>query len=679
MDGTSPIIFVRDSADGLNGKDLFARILTHYLDFGIWKFPYLRSFEAVPTAQLLQGASITPCKEELPHSSKQPGDVETCIKQIESLKTGTDGDTIVIALESDPYRWAAALFATYTERPFVVVTSPAEVIACAKRRLARSFTLFAHPDAIDHQTIADLLEQTYGQQLLWGLVTGRSEADVWLWLIRRFLCELLYTQFEECLVIGHDPKWRPPESKRYIPESELTDDILRDLVETPRAAIVAEFHSKESCGRFGSGILCSLPATLPTHVSDMANFPGCAFGQKCLWGDGARVAVHRIRSAHFVAMSCSSLRLRNRLSNIHCTLGLSIFSGYLRSYIAPYRFIFGHPALLTVAHTLLEMGFSVGAVAWELNAFLRGARLDRPAFLLLGDPEDTISGREAVHHIPSEECTYLKEDYQDVLPTTNFPNADGFQYSYEEVRFNLMRYATSGMFLQPLPQAWDKIACSTRWDHVVESGATSVGQLLKRASTHIVRALGTADATTNLWFSQLYGQHITKHGIATAVTHCPNCGSQAYSYVRKATAASWCRIVRLCGRCGIVEDCEPQQWQWSLDAPETLLSGQPLTVILRGEGKIPKRIVAAAVSLGHAIQFRWMQFPLVNVCTRSNMQRVHWTHTLSVPSDFPALVYYLRAFLLVDGVPHFLSRPLIIQQCRQFSEGLRCEDVQLNA
>ena len=143
---------------------------------------------------------------------------------------------------------------------------------------------------------------------------------------------------------------------------------------------------------------------------------------------------------------------------------------------------------------------------------------------------------------------------------------------------------------------------------------------------------------------------------------CPGCGTTAIIYRSRGGERSeeWERFLTNCLRCGVVADGPEPFTPHELSAPARSRAGETLPIRIRLVGLDAASIVAGAISVNGVGPLGWQMRPeLLPAATTGAVCGTRHV-SLSVPRELPSLVYYVRVFLLLDGLPWFLTRPVVI-------------------
>lgn len=658
------------------GRTIAGTIAQARRQLGEWVVPLLPGKTSAGTAHLLDHAGMSALRRiKVPITEAL--DAEGLALDLGAAAGSGPGEGAVIALDNEAFAWPAAIFAAACKRSFRLVDDLQQAIRQTKRDGARSLTLFAPPSEFTPSRLDLLHDSTDTPHIPFGIVTGRDDDEVWSWLLRRMFATQLYREHQGIAVYGSDSEVGFFDSEAgFHSESDADSQTLEELTEAQRDSVILKFHTKESCGFFGRGIICGLPDREPRFEAGASSAaPGCVSGKRCLWGSQARLPFQQIDAAHLLSLSCSSLRLGAHLTDLNYSLGLNAFAGRVRSYISPTRFVFVDKLVTYFAYRLYRSGESLGSIASYLNAFVKFTSSDFPCFALLGDPED----RPRLEACEGESIASQLE-FKALCKTMR--DSPGNHFSLADVRLeqdaNWERRAQSQPEQhEPVTQPYDTILNNLRMfdqfnffigglkeiPHEVHRDKQADERLLLKLFEQLVSQWAMMDAQKSFWLSNFYTTNEPFHLISRSGA-CPYCGETVNQHKVGDLQAGWSRLIHICPRCGIIADVPTTEITYRLDAPERVTPGQSFVIDLELNGLEETHIVGCAVSLNHSLAFGWKEFPQTWVERTYQKRALTWRKSVTIPESFPAMVYHLRAFLLLDGVPWFLSRPLIVMNQR---------------
>jgi hypothetical protein len=502
-----------------------------------------------------------------------------------------------------------------------------------------SITVFAELRELK-PTVLDLLwSLARDRELRFGIVPVRSRAETEWWVIKRLFGSDLYERHLGGVILArNETASRFEDSALVIPESRFDSTQTRRL-STPHEICLAEFHAKECCARFNQHVVCGRPllGAVGPEFGTTA-FPSCGDGEPCIWRF-ERIPIVDLNATHFVAVSCGSLRLANRLFDASFGLGLNIFAGAARSYVSPIRFVVSNSFLSSLISDCVFAGMTLGKVVNDANRLLRMTLSDADCFVLLGDPEDSIDVGRALSSSAAEPAPALPLT-EVILKRTSVEEGD-----YSEVA----AIATSEV--DPLADDCARALVPRELIARLSPECITSSALLKRIAYH--------DNREGYWLSLEYAG--CSHRATENLLPCLSCGNACVTYEREDDERHWRRLIVNCPTCGIVADVPDGGYgRVTLTAPPIVSASEDFEIVSTARSNDPLRGMACGLSLIHCRDFGWSSFeaetPTLSLIESGAVSRVR----VSVEPTAYRFAYWLRAtWLMSDGI-FWVSRPLII-------------------
>ena len=633
-----------------------------YRRFGVRRLLLPDADGAGRTLALVRG-SVVPVIHSEPPKDELTGDADRIAMELGAAPPDRSDVGVVICPEGHAFQWPAAVFAGFFRRRLRPASDLREAIRDELRRGPRSVTLFAPVASLDPVTLSSLWPPDAPGETLAGVVTGRNENEVWAWLVRRTFAENLYQDHRKLFALGGETwgETHHPDDA-VVTEGAMTAGDIARLTHSVWDTVALQFHSKESCGLLGPGLFCGLPDhDLRLGPGEIAALPGCVRTGACIWGDRPRVRMAAIRAAHLCVISCSSLRFALHLADLRCSLGLAAFAGSIRSMISPIRFTFSIPILPMLMYEILHCGTHTGRVAADLNRVMHHFRIDRSPYVLLGDPEDLVMAERALRR----KDVFTQLDFSGALDEKPMTSTGGDIHSAPSdfideqrriviARDNLRVHEEAGFFpirLDELPVA-ETAGNTTAGPNARDELCTKMVQ--------IARKWAEEDCKHSYWLTQKYGLMRGYFHRWQSTGVCRVCKEICQVYSR-GIPGEWLRFVEICARCGLISDLPDVGFEANLIAPPTALSGSSFEATLVIRTKSASSMIAASISVSHAWQFGWHDLPTVFADPITSCPTRRFVTTLSVPPSTPALIYHLRAYVMVDCTPGFLTQPLVVR------------------
>lgn len=485
-----------------------------------------------------------------------------------------------------------------------------------------------------------------------GIVTGTDQLDVWAWVARRLFAGSLYKDHAGTVVLARIPKLFESIRDRVLIVPESDSAGLDEFFSFPLQGMVSEFHSKETCARWGDSILCGMHLGRSAEETPV-NMPGCDEGENCLWSDTRPLPVQAINAVHNITLSCATLRLGDHLSDPRAGIGLSIFGGRARSLLSPFRFVNANTWLTFYLADLLSSGVPLGQIMQLGNEYQVEHGSDQPSLVLLGDPEDAaVEGPlpRGLSEIPPTALVVL-----DKVPEADDSELSECAVSIEAQNPLLARNLKLQMAAGILPSEFTN--CSKNDDFADIDEPDLLANLLP------INQLAELDCSDGMWLPLRYQGPKVQHSVIGSV-NCPHCANQAaVRHGYKVPPAPQGREVVICARCGIVVDYPtPRDTEFQLEISSKTTAEIEFEVSVTGSE--PIKYAAIMVSLMHAHRFDWHIWPRLIHCGPLNTHKQIWNIREDVPVGFPGYALNLRVVASLDGVPYFRSAPVLLDSSR---------------
>lgn len=558
----------------------------------------------------------------------------------------------VIVNPNSALRAPAERFANLTNREIRLTSQPELEIKEARRLDIQSVVVFELASDVNSDLQTALCTVTNSSTTI-GLVTGTSPFDVWAWLVRRLAAEHLY--FAHYGLAYWSRECAPHSERLNVRLVKITTSYpeMCDALSQPMDVSTIKFHAKESCGQFGAAAFCGRPESLDHYQNhEHEAVPGCFQSGKCLW-DLELLPMRDLNSAHVIALSCGSLRLKSRTISLPFNLGFAAWQGRARSYLAPLRFYFSNPLLATYALSLYSTGMKLGEIVLRMNRFLDRLHLDYPCLVLMGDPEDMPripdeQDPEALSNVAGIESALRDMSFSPVAVTSKVnPDLSGLRETTS--------IKQSGLLQQP-EMLSPEIAAQ-----LVDLNADDVqfGRVLGRLMKKQVLKWSTSDVNEGFWYSVKYDSSNMRHDIVGRAV-CGICGSAAVLHLRQGSKIT--RSICICEHCGITFDI-PANDSMTVDfeIPAVLAIGQQFEMTISIEFPREVSAFAFAVSILHGRKLGWSQFPYVRHGRVPASGRIRQKINCQVPMEFPEFSHHARLFLVTDDGVRFYSRPLLVK------------------
>ncbi len=166
-------------------------------------------------------------------------------------------------------------------------------------------------------------------------------------------------------------------------------DVL-DALTRAASAMAHSGHGSDACSNAGSGVwLCGRRIAEGSPTSHGRGVLACGLGQPCLQGPYP-LRLSLVTAKVLMLCSCSSLRLADSGLSSDFNLGLEFLDGVGRAYVGTVRFQVPGAAP-DVFLCGLAAGLTVAQSTNLANGYVCQSRLDAPAFISVGDPDDSIA------------------------------------------------------------------------------------------------------------------------------------------------------------------------------------------------------------------------------------------------------------------------------------------------
>jgi hypothetical protein len=609
-----------------------------------WCLPLPVHASSAATQRLVREAGLELPTWERPLPSSEGRSAEDVIDAWEVPRFADSGRGHVIAGRDSSLAWPAIVFAAVHGRSIALVDDVTSAIAPAAARAPSSITVWLAPEQITWTLTSALLSKHDSSRIPFGFVTGRNPIEVWSWLFRRSLATELYRDYRGILVVDDDAArdTEMPAKADVFAHDEVDSERFEQFSQRSDDVALMRLHSRESCGRLGTGLLCGRAEHEPDDWSNRV-VPGCAGGRPCIWTADPRFSgmleIGKMRAAHLVIASCASLRLAHAMTDFYYSLGLTAFAGTARSYVSATRMVCSGQQMLALATQLVLMGESIGCLTLHMNEFLEHTRNDLPTFVMLGDPEDR-PGLAAPSELPPRFESLVNLDSTAHHPSRARGLSSPSSGDTAVIHGRLRAADTAGVLLES-------------WTTALDGSATR--DVLAQLSAEIVGDLGRIDQRDSLWLSNAYPR---RHHEIHSYSECESCRQRVIHYRRELFGGEH-RFMGICERCGIIFDGPSLELRCRLICPEHVIAGESFDFGVEVENVAATSVIAASLSISQGDSFGWLDLPRIWMASPPLESRVSWRTSLLIPASLPALVHNVRAFVLVDGELWALSQPII--------------------
>lgn len=588
-----------------DSQSLASAFVASWKSSGVVQLPLPMAPNNRATYMLALGASCLEYREDEGAGTKRT--FRAFLRMLAAEYPVTHSDQVVIAPKGSARAWAAAVFAALAGRTLIVTTDIDNCLSRVARDGVSSITVFSHPRGINCETLLRVAEAPDTPRV--GLIPTLTGLEAWAWIARWALADELFGPCDSHLT------WFDGIAQHAATEAlEWKDDEPRSSQPLLRG-ILMEYHSKESCGLIGSGdLICGKPTTLPHDLYPRA--PGCIQGT-CIWSPDRRTVSSRIAAEHLVMLTCDAVRFSNAKMDHRFNIGIGAFQGFATSLVAPYKVIIVTPRLRSRLPFLYCCRLSLGNIVCAINRAMFTDQVQRPAFALLGDPDDVpnIATHDSIRRLPQEAQDSRQAADNQVqprspfrLPFTNLAYREG---SGEQRRFRCLQ------------------------------------------------EIAERDCHQSLWLPNLYSPDAPYRHRLDGTSTCFACGEEAEQYVRTGATKDWTRRLEICRNCGIIADVPTFVLAANLRVQEQVRRGDELRISAELMLNTPVR-ATFAFAINHANRFGWSGLPAMLDPGGSDSA---FTVSLSLkapPTAIP-LVYSLHLWCLLNGDLCLLARPFILE------------------
>jgi hypothetical protein len=595
----------------------------------------------LPTEKLARNSFLKSLVVDIPVDWRNAHNSQTRNEAtVAASASGFQSSCVVVSLDSEFTKVPAALFALSTGRRLVTCNDLGQAIRSVVASGAESALLFGSPDVLSQSLLTIVWNACRNHGLRIGLVPSRTRAEADWWVAKRLLGEELYRDYKGLLILARENSSNSFEDQLFTISENRFDESSATKLKDPLQLLLAEFHAKECCAKYNSHVFCGMPRNITSSNWNTSNvaIPQCVLGAKCIWPH------HQIRAAdlstcHTIAVSCGSLRLKDRLFHVDVGLGLNIFSGTPRSYISPVRFVVSNSFLSTSLVDFALAGVPLGEIVNEANNLLSATRSDSDCFVLLGDPEDRVNVDFALAGNPSN--APLLHQSSRIIPaiaTDDFSDVQVVLVGEDPLSIDSVKIG--------IPQELNQSKCQVT--HVPES-------------QQLLSPLLRQDNRDGLWLPLTYGGH---HSVSDLVVSCLWCNGPCVVYDRSCQESLWSRDVVNCPKCGIIADVPDGMYgNCTILGPETIECGSEVEFTARHLWPIYGGNAACAFSLIHCTLFGWPEFerekPRLSQCIEGEFDV---SLRLAVPTETYAFGYWIRSFWITSNGLSWLSKPLTIKK-----------------
>lgn len=616
----------------------------HFIETGELLIPF--NADSIPNAlsNVLQGLPTFDHEVSTYPSTAEADNLRSKLGQVARAKHGPNA---ILARSNPQVLDYAILFALGSGRPIITCDDLADGLRTCVQAGMQTVTVFGQLEDLNLKFLHEAWRLSLETGLRVGLIPHRSLEEVQWWLIKRLFSNTIYCDYLGGTILARDVRAASFSDVSFvIAESDFDSNHITRL-RTPHQFCLAQFHAKECCAKFNAHVFCGLRIGASPVMEGSESIPGCAESKGCVW-PLERIPFNHINAAHFIAISCGSLRLSNRLFHRDLGLGLNIFSGVPRSYLSPMRFVVSNGVLPSVLGDLAMSGVSLGEIANSANNLIRDSSCDQDCFVLLGDPDDKIDvGKALEFELRNLDPSFQFENQSyPVRENLSLAGNDTTQASERCFAVSAIDPLASRSIVQKLP------------NEILQFAMPAGGPI---SSSKILRALLKSDHREGLWLSLKYGG--AEHRLTTEQVCCLWCKTESVVYSREST--HWQRIVVNCPRCGIIADLPTGNYEkLSLEVPDVLHCGQEFelksTYIV---GKKEER-AACGFSLIHCRSFGWSSFEENRPRLIFNDGSVVALMSLTVPLSAYPFAYWIRATWISPEGISWISRPVTISAQR---------------
>lgn len=317
----------------------------------------------------------------------------------------------VVAVAGHPASVCAALLAVRSGRPLRLVADLHEAVAAPTEPGTSQVLVTALEDAddallfgiLDETTRALATDQPWDEIPRHTLVTGRDLAAL-SWMVGKLVAAAGRSPASRVRLRDHAPsdgfsevselELRPPSDPRIGQERLRQAELLaayRDRVDV----MAFRTHGSEACAKGGDGtVLCGLHRGDATFEPDAEGVLACGRGLPCPRGPHPVPLRHMATDVLMVA-TCNGLRLADSRTRPEFNFGLSFIDGDGVAYVSSAFSSSGGSVASVAFLAAMAAGCTVGEATMLINGLLFHGRLDRTAYVAIGDPEHRSSAQRA--------------------------------------------------------------------------------------------------------------------------------------------------------------------------------------------------------------------------------------------------------------------------------------------
>ena len=290
-----------------------------------------------------------------------------------------DTDRVIVTNRTSAVALPAALYADATNRSLIAL----DTLDDMEKRLGQ----LRRASVMVADERATFTKQMLERLLAWsqddacgpadfGILSGRSPQQVTAIVARL----MIHRDFR-----SHGHRLDEPQSLDPIPASKMT----------PMEYYVIGAHGNEMhLDHLDDEVLCGASASELDHAPTALDFDcwkNCPYDNRV---QGKEVPAHAV-----LLLSCDAFTLADGLAPPQFNLLLSFLDGMAATVLAPFKHVQFNEGLILLANALLKGGFSVGGIAKRLNDRARAGSLPDYAYLVLGDPELTMTSHAPVSDV----------------------------------------------------------------------------------------------------------------------------------------------------------------------------------------------------------------------------------------------------------------------------------------